>query len=634
MLLILWMAVVHVCAAPAQDYRGLDSLIALSVSVDDTVLPRLYHEISWESREIDPMLGIQYGLMALESATDNDDHYHEVLAYNSLAMNERNINQFGDALGNYHKALSIARKHGMTELEALEYSNIGNLYIYQGLLDSAYCYEMEAWRMADSIGSNLIWARVYMNMGMICRHQRNTAKAIEYLEKSYFIRHDSLRDFAECLPPIGEMANIYMEERDYVSARAIINLYINDELYTPGLPEMAKAWYRMAQVYYKMRILDTAANIARQSLQYAQRLGNVHFIENNYKLLDSIYMARRDYMRAALCCKEYIDISDTVFNVALDEQLRKIRYSSEYIQNKSTLDKTRLGRINRLYAVLFALAVLVILVYGIMSILDTGRQARKLNVDMEQARTDIINSLEYAHAIQGAALPDAGSFGTSFADRFVMYVPRDIVSGDFYWRYSDARYEMLAVADCTGHGVPGAMLTMLGVSALQDIARQGIRNAGKVLGLLRQKVKYMLRLNDFSAMKDGMDITLIIVDRETRVLDFAGAFNSLIYIRNGEYHSMKATRVPIGYYVNELPFESQYIDMIPGDVYYLLTDGFTSQFGGPSKSKYPHKLFRKLLLDIHSLPMSEQKDILMREFQEWKDSEEQVDDVTVVGFRV
>ncbi len=630
---ILSIAVFWACGALAQDYRRLDSLIALSVSVEDTVLPRLYYEISWESRDVDPMLGVQYALMSYEHADLMDNRYYKVQSMNALAMNERNLGQYQEAVNSYGRALQLASEYRFLELEALAYSNLGNVYVYLDRADTALMLETTALRLADSIGSNIIRARAYMNMGLIDKKLRNYVSAIEYLEKSYFIRRDSLNDFYECLAPIGEMANIYMEDCDYESARSIINQYLHDAKFTPSVGQMQKVWFRMAQVYYKMGILDSAAIIAQQSLQYAKMQGNVSSIENGYKLLDSIYIAQGNYQKASLCCREFIDINDTVFNVALAEQLTKIRYSSQYIHNKSTIDKSRMDRQRRYHIIFFALILLTILVIGIRRIVETGRKASRLNVDMESKRAAMINSLDYAHTIQKAVFSDTGSFGESFADRFVMFLPRDIVSGDFYWRYADSRYEMLAVADCTGHGVPGAMLTMMGVSALQDIARQGCRNAGEMLNLLRQKVKYMLRLNDESAMKDGMDISLVIVDRSRRVLDFAGAFNSLMYVRNGQLNVLKATRAPIGYYVNELPFKSQYLEMELGDVYYLATDGFTSQFGGDDNSKYPHKRFRQLLLDIHALPMCEQREILIREYQEWKGNEEQVDDVTIAGFR-
>jgi len=631
--IIILFAIVWAYGALAQEYRRLDSLISLSVSVDDTVLPRIYHDISWESRDIDPMLGIRYGLMALEQSEIHDNYYYEVLSRNALAMNERNIGHYAEAITNYRHGLAVAAKKRYHELEALAYSNIGNTYIYLGRIDSAYRFELEALRRADSIGSNIIRSRVYLNLGLICKSQRIYSKAIEYLEKSFFLRRDSVADYQECLAPIGEMANIYMEQQDYESALNIINMYLDGG--QSGVPrrQMSKIWQWLSLIYYKMGKLDSACVIARQSLHYANSIGNVTLIEDCYKLLDSIYIAQGDYKSAALCCRNFIDVSDTVFNVALADQLSKIRYSSQYRQNKNSIERSKRDRLHRYHVIGFAVVLLLLIIRGIQRIIATGREAGVINVAMQQKRASVLGSMEYAHTIQNAVLPDTSVFGTSFIDRFVMYQPREIVSGDFYWRYADSRYEMLAVADCTGHGVPGAMLTMLGAAALQDIARQGVRDSGQVLDLLREKVKFMLRLNEFTPMQDGMDISLIIVDRRLKVLDFAGAFNSLMYVRDGELQQLKATRAPIGCYVNELPFRSQCIDMELGDVYYLLTDGYTSQFGsdGNDSGKYPAKRFRRMLLDIHTLPMAEQKEILTREFMEWKGTEDQVDDVTIVG---
>ena len=213
--------------------------------------------------------------------------------------------------------------------------------------------------------------------------------------------------------------------------------------------------------------------------------------------------------------------------------------------------------------------------------------------------------------------------------------PRDVVSGDFYWCYETIDYEIVVVADCTGHGVPGAFMSMLGASALYDIAVRGEFEAGKILENLRAKIKMLLKQKKIeNTQKDGMDMALMVINRKTMELDYSGAYIPLNYIRDNELHSLKPNKNPIGIYLHEQPFESTKIQLQKGDCIYLSSDGYCSQFSEKDNAKLRQGIYKKLLLDNHQLPMTEQGEILEKFFDEWKGSKKQVDDILVAGFRV
>ena len=212
-----------------------------------------------------------------------------------------------------------------------------------------------------------------------------------------------------------------------------------------------------------------------------------------------------------------------------------------------------------------------------------------------------------AEKIQQAVLPRESYIKKCFRHHFVLYKPKDIVSGDFYWITRKAATIMVAIADCTGHGVPGAFMSMLGISFLNDVLRknmkiffQGDLKASDMLEQLRKNIKKALKqTGEQTITKDGMDMAFAIVDLDTNKMQFAGAYNPILIIRNNEIIKIKADRNPIGVYVREKPFTNHEIQLEEKDVIYMYSDGYIDQFGGPSNKKYMAGNFENLLLEIH-----------------------------------
>ena len=261
------------------------------------------------------------------------------------------------------------------------------------------------------------------------------------------------------------------------------------------------------------------------------------------------------------------------------------------------------------------------------------------NKKIEQQNISITDSIRYAKRIQTAVLPDKQTC-KSF-DYFIYFAPKDIVSGDFYWVHHFEKQKRLIfiAADCTGHGVPGAFMSMLGTSFLNEIvAKLDINHADSILNLLRQYVistlSQGLREGDREERKDGMDMALASIDLKTMKLEFSGANNPLVFIRNGELTEYKPDKMPIGAYVKQdIPFQRTEIQLQPGDTFYLFSDGYIDQFGGPNGRKFMKKNFKEYLLSIHHLPMEEQKEILRNEMNSWMEGYEQIDDQIVIGVR-
>ncbi len=250
---------------------------------------------------------------------------------------------------------------------------------------------------------------------------------------------------------------------------------------------------------------------------------------------------------------------------------------------------------------------------------------------------EITDSILYAKRIQTAVMPSESEVTQIIPDSFIFFKPRNIVSGDFYWMTRKKEKTMVVAADCTGHGVPGAFMSMLGISFLNEIVNgQELPRANDILNELRQNVLNTLSQKVENVdIQDGMDIALVIIDRQQMKVEYAGAFNPLVLIRKGEMHEIPANRMPIGAHVFEKEnFSSHWIDITAGDALYIFSDGYISQFGGDDDRKFNSKAFRQLLLNIHNRPMKEQKDILETTMKNWMRTNEQMDDMLVIGIRI
>ncbi len=253
-----------------------------------------------------------------------------------------------------------------------------------------------------------------------------------------------------------------------------------------------------------------------------------------------------------------------------------------------------------------------------------------------QQNREIKDSIYYAKRIQTAVLPDLSAVSGMLKDYFILFRPRDIVSGDFYWLYREGQKVIVVAADCTGHGVPGAFMSMLGVSLLSEIVNKDkIFQANLILNSLRDYIKGMLgQTGKMDEAKDGMDMALVILDYGKKEIQYAGAYNPLILIRNGGMLEYKGDKMPIGIQINEKEsFTNHIIPMQPGDTLYIFSDGYADQFGGEDGRKFKIRHFKELLLEIHRKPMPEQKKILEETLLKWMGDHSQLDDILVIGLR-
>ena len=251
-------------------------------------------------------------------------------------------------------------------------------------------------------------------------------------------------------------------------------------------------------------------------------------------------------------------------------------------------------------------------------------------------KKEITDSINYARSIQRAFIPTEEQFNSYFKDSFVYFKPKDIVSGDFYWAYQKDNLLFYATADCTGHGVPGGFMTMLGLSFLDDIIEsKATTNPASALNLIRDKIVNTLKQSgNIGENKDGMDIAICCIDKTKNELTYSSANNSLYMIRDNELTIYKGDKQPCGFYHENKPFTAHTISLKPNDCIYTFTDGFADQFGGPKGKKFRYKQFEEILLNNVNDSFSVQKNKLSSAFESWKGDLEQVDDILVIGIKI
>jgi PAS domain S-box-containing protein len=261
----------------------------------------------------------------------------------------------------------------------------------------------------------------------------------------------------------------------------------------------------------------------------------------------------------------------------------------------------------------------------------------EFNQELHLKQRDFSDSVEYAQRIQHAILPNSERLSHLFDSAFVLYKPKDVVSGDFYWFTETEEHIFVTAGDCTGHGIPGAMLTVLAVNLLREIVqKRGVHDPGQALNLLDQEV--IITLSDENGhykAKDGLDLALVKIHKQTLVMEYAAAFRPVALVRNGQYTELKGERYPIGFFDHlEKNFTTREEQLEQGDAIYLFSDGYVDQFGGDRDKKFSKAKFRNLIESIQDMDMDEQGGFLEYAFRNWKQENPQTDDVVVVGFRV
>ncbi|MCB8964429.1 MAG: SpoIIE family protein phosphatase [Bacteroidales bacterium] len=516
------------------------------------------------------------------------------------------INQ---AWGNYdetericRQTLAMAKEQKNSDAEAYSLLAIGNSYLSKNILDSAYRYIENARLKFSECEDKYGIAISNRDLGTYYLLKRNYPKALNYLQTGLNILKSASnnRGYSEILAIIGR---VYLEKKDY----------------------------------------ENAVKHLKESQSLAVKMELYEDIIKNYQTLSVAYEKWGKFDLALTSIQKHTHLQDSIFNAEKHFQIAELQtqYETEKKEQQIALQNIELNKnrsIQRLLILAFLLAsTLAFFAFRWYRVKKRDNQLLSEQKSViEQKNTQITDSINYAKRIQSVLLGKSSGKPYPVKDLFVLLKPKDIVSGDFFFIKEYNEYTVIAAADCTGHGVPGAFMSMLGITLLNEVFTYSTpKTAAEVLEELRIKIKEALNQTEYKTeAKDGMDIALCIVNKQKQQLQFAGAYNPLYMVRNNELTEFKAIRNPVGVHMKELPFQNEIIDYQENDQFYIFSDGFADQVGGLSHQKFKIAEFRKLIHSISPCAMDKQVATLESTIDIWKNNTDQTDDILVLGFKL
>jgi len=631
-LLILMLAAAT--ARAQQLTHEVDSLIETVSQLPDSLKAARYNKISYRTRYQWPLIALQNSQQAIKWAAATQDHTELSKAYSFAGLVERNIENYTEALRYFNHSLEVCRKYNDSLQLAHSYNNIGNLYIQQEEYDKAKEYLDIALDMGKEIDSREVRAYVYYNYGTLYTKTKRYNEAVEALQLCAEERKADGFSKNSRMSVQNVLADIYMETNEPDSAKKYLynltRVYV-DTMYT----WLSDYWRKLSIIYQKEGNLDSAFHCAIKALETGEQTHENSYVMSANKEIDRVMMAQHRYQMAAQNLYEQVAKQDSIYAQEVASHKKYLEFSSDYLSRQSELD--RMGAESRFHIILIIVISLIMAAGVVVAVLMLRNyiRIRGLNAELAEQKKEIDDNILIAQKIQEQMLPDINTWGTSFGEKFLIFRPRDGVSGDFFWKYEDDRHEILAVTDCTGHGVPGASMSMIGAASLQDIVSHHERDAAQILEKLRTRIKTLLHQNYMEKrIQDGMDMGIAIIDKQTMQLQYSGAYNPLYYIRDHQLCQLKPVKNPVGIYLSEKPFANETLQLQKGDCLYMMSDGYTSQFGGSENKKISKRDLTDMLLNNCDKPMESQKAILEDYLDKWRGHELQVDDVTVAGFRV
>jgi len=563
--------------------------------------------------------------------------------FNNLGATYENMGKYEEAMSNLMEALAIYESINDLYSIAKTYVNLGLLYFRQEEYDKSLEFYNRSLQIKRSLNDQEGIALLYNNIAIVNYYTENYDSVRYYFQKAYDIyeREGNKRNQVMALSNLAEIYSV-LGQKDKALESYFDVLKLEKELGEKA--QVAKTYFLIGNLYYNREETGEAKSYFLRSLSTAKEVNALVDIKDACYSLAEVYKEENDYKSALEYFELYHTYHDSIFNAEKSKQIKEIETQYEtrkkeqrikILENEKIISDLRIKR--QQFLIFSVILGLLIISSFILVLFNRNKKIRLANDKLSYQKKQITDSIEYASKIQTAILPPDDYITQLITEHFIFYKPRDIVSGDFYWVTEKNNKIVVAVVDCTGHGVPGAFMSMLGTAFLNEIVNSDFdQKANSILNQLRDYIKKSLhQTGKDDETKDGMDISLCIIDKNKGTLQFAGAYNSLFLISNNKPLMIKGDRMPIGIYMKEKDtFTNHEIDIQPGDMFYMFTDGYIDQFGGDNRRKFRIAPFRELLVAIHDKPMDEQKMILKTTFNQWKGQQEQIDDVLVFGFRI
>ncbi len=582
--------------------------------------------------------------------------------YNAIGQLFAAVPEYFDSSAVYfYKALKIFEQKQDIFNIAITYINLANYY-YQRY------YELQEKKLIDS------FAKIDTN-----RLNQLEDTAFDYVQKSIQIskQYSIDRLTATAYEIKSQIFSVkgQFDSVEYYLMKSLDIRKANDNNFG-----IVSIYIKLGDLYLLQKKYTIAKQYLTQAVEMSQEIGSDYLSKDAYKALSDYYFITNNFKEAYKALKRHDELKDSLENEENTKKLTQLSMQFEFDKKQKILEIQRQQELQRqkLVTRFFFIGFVFTLLLALM-IFRSYRQKKKNN-EILREKNDLINrknallnqqkeeieaqrdeieeqknfvekqnreikaSINYAHRIQKALLTPVSFFENNLKDYFILYKPRDIVSGDFFWGTEIGDKIIFTAADCTGHGVPGAFMSVLGMSFLNQIiseydAKLDELSSALVLNKLKALIiKALGHGEDAEEHQEGMDMALIVIDKKSKKINFAGAYNPMLLIRNEEMQVIDADKMPVGYHFHkkDARFTDKFVEYQENDCVYIFSDGYADQFGGEKGRKFSPKRLRQTLLEIHKLPMQEQREILNQKFEDWRNSPvkkfRQLDDVLVIGF--
>ncbi len=670
-----------------------DSCLKITPLICDTSIKDTPEEVKAIALQINGVAQItkgntEEGFRKISEAHSKFLEFNDSLAlagsYRRMGYGFRIMNRYDDAIKCFVSALTILEeKHTAKDVAYLN-NALGLAFMYMENYEKSLEYLIEAKRLYDKENNLFGLSKVSNNLGGTYYRMGQNILALENLEKAYEIKNKigAVNSIGSTLNNIGLVCTqlkLYDKASDYFN-RAIVQYQAKNDK-----AGEANTLNNLAMVYLERNSLNQAKEVLKRNKLIIDSINTPVFKQEYYDILYQIYSKEGNYKKALEYHVAYTKLKDSTYSQSKQNMVEEmqIKYESqkkekeiEFLNNLRRVQESKL-KMQTYIGTLFGFSFILLVVFSFLlfkkyksnnaehNTLKTkqleveeknrilNKAFREVEVKTEQLKKqrdiakdqmnqiqhqkeEITNSIRYAYRIQSAVLESGELNRTNLPPYFSLFRPKDIVSGDFYWIRELENYSVFAVADCTGHGVPGAFMSLLGVAFLNEIF-SGTQKLmpNEILNSLRAKIITALHQNITDPINnDGMDISLLFIDHSREKIYYSGANLSLFLIRKSELIEVNGYKMPVGFYYTMNPFVTHSYDILPGDCIYLATDGFADQFGGPDAKKFRLKGLKNLLMQIADKPLEQQKNILECSFDAWKGNGIQVDDVLVLGIKV
>lgn len=647
--------------------QNVDSLwrVYNNVKLADSVRLSAFNDIAWSLLYTNPDSTYILGHMELEMARTKKLKYWETKALNTIGASYQVKGNYIKAIDFYQQCLKIREELKDLKGVASSLANIGSIYININEFEKALEYQMRSLKLAEEMQNKESMASSLNNIGIIYQNLADYKKALDYNQRSLKL-YEALGDKQGVAASYANIGNTYAtlgeneKALEYQLKSNAIAKEIGDKFgESTSLTAIGKS-------YMKQKKFALALECLNKSNQIAKETEDINSEKEVTEVLYETYKEMGNYTKALSFYERYITLKDSILkddnqrqiaNKELEYQYEKKAAADSVVnaEERKVTDALILAKNAQidqdttqkwaLYGGLFLLLAFGGIMYNRFRITNKQKniieiqqhETEKQKEIIEEKQKEILSSISYAKRLQEAILPPQRLIKQHLPDSFFFYKPKDIVAGDFYWLETNQKNKdalFFAAADCTGHGVPGAMVSVVCSNALNRTVNEfGISKPGEILDKVSELVVETFEKSE-SEVNDGMDISLCHFNKATLELMWSGANNPLWIIRNKALIEYKPTKQPIGKVDVPIPFSTQTIQLQKNDLLYLFTDGYADQFGGDKGKKFKLSSLQELFLSKCHLPMNEQLIAIDETLKNWQGQNDQVDDILIIGIKI